>query len=128
VGADPVSHTVSWTVPEATMAKAYFRVRVTTPPGACDSEDEASWTFSLLSTASGAGGTASSESFNGTIFPGTKWMPVAGGYSFGGGHEGMLLPGDYSVSTEVTRAEFVPACADTIVETEVFVIQEASIA
>jgi hypothetical protein len=122
-GAEPITHTVSWTVPDDTIARAYFRVSVTTPSGACESESEASWTFSLEAIASG---NASSESFNGTIYPGTTLLPAAGGYSFG--NERALLPGDYSITTRITRAEFVAACENALVETEVFVVTEASAA
>jgi hypothetical protein len=120
-GGAPISHTLSWTVPDGIIAKAYFRVRITTPPGACDSEPEASWTFALDARANDNIGL---ETLSGTINPGTTYFPRAGGFVFG---SHALLPGDYHLITSVTRAEFVPACANTVVETEVFVVTEASL-
>ena len=109
------SSAASWTQPANTVAHAYYRVTVTTPEGACDSQAEAGgiqMTFALNSDTGGM------NWFNKTIYPGTMTDPAVGGYEV----PFILLPGEYEFTTDrYAPATLVADCADTVVETEVFV-------
>jgi hypothetical protein len=94
----------------------WYRVVVTTPAGACDSEPEAG---SVIGNFEMNGGSAQSFSgFNQTFLPGTTPVPALGSNPVGG--IGALFPGEYEFTTLVTDSNLVAACFGTVIETQVF--------
>jgi hypothetical protein len=112
----PTSSTITWTQPAGTVASnVYYRLRVTTPSGACDAEPEAGsvvGNYSLNVDTGHVGG------FNQTFLPGTTLVPKLGS-DFAGA--GALFPGTYVFKTEVTNPNLVAACFGTVFKTQVFV-------
>ena len=122
VGADPTSHTISWTQPAGSVAKdVFYRLRFTTPSGDCEAQPN-------------AGDLYMETELNGQNVGGGYWYRVNIGTRLRPSeasdkiYSGVaLFPGDYEFTTIISESQLNPACHGVLVETEVFVDSAASV-
>ncbi len=113
---------ISWTQPPNTLGRLYYRVNITAPGGTCQSVEAAilgGWEWWLNDEPTTGYGSVL------TLGPGeTAHVPHVGSHEFVN-----LFPGEYELKTGgFATVDIAPDCTDTFVETELFVVTEASVA